>query len=183
MARSLNQGRRAGLVSAMGLGVGTLIHVAAAALGISALLSSSAFAFNTIKYAGAAYLIYLGIRKLLSKEEGLQAGEVPHQSLPNIFYQGVFVNLLNPKLALFFLAFLPQFISARSGPVPSQILFLGLLFVAMAITTDSLYALLTGTVGNWLKSRLHFSRTQHYLTASVFIGLGLVTALTGSSKK
>jgi threonine/homoserine/homoserine lactone efflux protein len=183
ITRSVNQGRRAGLASAWGIDVANLIHVVAAALGVSAIMLSSALAFNALKYLGAAYLIYLGVRKLLSKEEIEQAAALQRQPLSRAFSQGILVNLLNPKPPLFFLAFLPQFIDVSRGPAVSQTLLLGLLFVGMAVITDSSYALLAGTAGRWLTDRGRFLRAQHYVSGSVYIGLGVATALSGSGKK
>src|ERR687885_2098316 len=125
IARSVNQGRVAGVVSSLGVQAGSLVHIAAAALGLSALLLSSALTFGVVKYAGAAYLIYLGVKTLLTKEEAGRAREVREASLGRVFYQGVVVNLLNPKTALFFFAFLPQFIDPARGRVGAQIISLG----------------------------------------------------------
>jgi threonine/homoserine/homoserine lactone efflux protein len=183
VARSIDQGRLAGVVSMLGIHVGTLFHVAAAALGISALLMSSALAFSIVKYVGAAYLIYLGVRKLLAREEAHQLEVVKNRKLTDIFYQGVLVNLLNPKTALFFFAFLPQFVNASHGAVAGQILLLGFIFVVLGICSDGLYALLAGTIGHWLKGSLRFLRVQRYFAGTVYIGLGVTTALSGSNRK
>lgn len=183
VTRSVDQGRKAGFVSVLGIEVGTLFHIAAAALGLSAILASSALLFDVVKYLGAAYLIYLGIRKLLSKDESADVTVNKQQNLRQIFQQGVVVNVLNPKTALFFLAFLPQFVDPARGSVPLQMVMLGLIFVTLASTTDGLYALLAGTFGGWLKSSKHFLRVQRYVTGTVYIGLGVVTALAGSNKK
>jgi threonine/homoserine/homoserine lactone efflux protein len=157
--------------------------VIAAALGLSALLMSSALAFGLVKYLGAAYLVYLGVRKLLVQEELSQPEVIERKRLARIFYQGVVVNVFNPKTALFFLAFLPQFVDVSRGGVVGQILFLGFIFVALGICSDGLYALLAGTVGHWLRGNLGFLRAQCYFTGSVYIGLGVTTALSGSGKK
>jgi threonine/homoserine/homoserine lactone efflux protein len=183
VARSLDQGRWAGIVSTLGINVGTLFHVVAAALGVSALLMRSALAFSVVKYAGAAYLVYLGIRKLREKEEGLATRVVERKSLTRVFYEGMLVNLTNPKTALFFFAFLPQFVDPGKGSVAVQFLLLGALFVVMAIASDSLYALLAGSLGNWLRGHLGFLRVQRYVAGSVYLGLGVATALAGPSKK
>jgi threonine/homoserine/homoserine lactone efflux protein len=183
VARSIDQGRWAGIVSTLGIGVGTLGHVAAAALGVSALLVSSVLAFNIVKYLGAVYLIYLGLRKLLGREDSEQIETLRHKRLSRIFYQGVLVNLLNPKTALFCFAFLPQFVDVSRGSVALQIMFLGAIFVLMGICSDGLYALLAGTLGHWLRGNLHFWRGQRYFAGTVFIALGVTTALSGSGKK
>ncbi len=183
VTRSIDQGRVAGIVSTLGIAVGTLFHVAAAAFGISALLVSSALLFNFVKYLGAAYLIYLGIRKLLVREELQSIQKERRRELSQIFYQGVLVNLLNPKTALFFFAFLPQFVDASRGSVTMQILFLGAIFVIMGLLSDCLYALLAGSLGKWLRSNLRFLRAQRYFAGMVYIALGAVTALSGVHKK
>lgn len=182
VARSIDQGRMAGILSTLGVAVGTLFHVAAAALGISALLVSSALAFNVVKYLGAAYLIYLGIRKLLTRQEMHHPEMRAERKLASVFYQGILVNILNPKTGIFFLAFLPQFVDVNKGQVTIQILFLGMLFVVMAVFTDGIYALIAGSIGHRLKSSTGFLRAQRYVTGSVYIGLGLSTALSGSGK-
>jgi threonine/homoserine/homoserine lactone efflux protein len=183
IARSIQQGRKAGIVSSLGVQLGTLLHIAAAAFGLSALLLSSALAFNVVKYAGAAYLIYLGVKTLLTKEEKEATPEIRNVSLSRVFYQGAVVNLLNPKTALFFFAFLPQFIDAERGAVALQIVLLGAILVCLGALSDSLYALAAGGIGNWLRGNIRFLRAQRYFAGSVYIGLGAVTALSGAHKK
>jgi threonine/homoserine/homoserine lactone efflux protein len=139
VGRSIGQGRGPGLVSALGIQVGTLVHVAAAAVGLSALLMSSAAAFVVVKYLGAAYLIYLGVQKLRSEESLELSGNPARVKLGRVFAQGVVVNVLNPKTALFFFAFLPQFVDASRGNVAGQILFLGILFSVLGVMSDSLW--------------------------------------------
>jgi len=183
VARSIDQGRLAGIVSVLGIGVGTLFHVAAAALGVSAILVSSALAFNIVKYLGAAYLIYLGLQKFFGSDAIARPEALEPQKLTQIFYQGVVVNLLNPKTALFFFAFLPQFVDVSRGSVALQVLLLGAILVVMGIVSDGAYAVLAGTAGNWLRENLNFLRAQRYFAGTVFIALGLTTALAGSGKK
>lgn len=183
IARSIDQGRKAGLISVLGLALGTLFHVFAAALGLSALLLSSALAFSIVKYLGAAYLIYLGIRRLISQENVHQVESELESSLGRAFSQGVVVNVLNPKTGLFFFAFLPQFVDRSQGSLTLQLLLLGTIFVLLAICTDGLYALTAGTLGRWLRGNLHFLRLQRYFAGWVYIGLGLTTALAGNHKK
>lgn len=178
VARSLDQGRLAGFVSVLSIEVGNFVHVLAATLGLSAILVSSALAFSIVKYLGAAYLIYLGVRRLFSHEAGLQQSEFKRQGLGRIFRQGVLVATLNPKTALFFFAFLPQFVDSSKGSITLQLLTLGCMFVIMAIVTDSLYALLAGTIGLWLKRTRSFLRIERYVVGSVYIGLGFTAALT-----
>jgi len=183
VARSLSQGRTAGIVSGLGIALANLAHVAAAALGVSALLLSSALAFSALKYLGAAYLVYLGARQLLAREAGAAAADFQPQPLRRIFSQGFLVNLLNPKPALFFLAFLPQFIDmGRRSPV-AQTLALGVVFIVLAVTTDSLYALLAGSLRGWLTGRAAYARAERYVTGGIYIGLGVAAALSGAGKK
>jgi threonine/homoserine/homoserine lactone efflux protein len=183
IARSIQQGRKAGIISSIGVQVGTLLHIAAAAFGLSALLLSSALAFNIVKYAGAAYLIYLGVRTLLKKEKVEPTQEVQKAGLSRVFYQGIVVNLLNPKTALFFFSFLPQFIDTARGTVATQIILLGTILVLFGTLSDSIYALAAGGVGNWLRGNLKFLRMQRYFAGTVYIGLGAATAFSGSRPK
>jgi len=184
VARSVEQGRVAGLASVCGITTGTLVHVLAAALGLSALLASSALAFAVVKYAGAGYLIYIGIRRILSRAEVPAAEvELPRRSLGRLYRDGFVVNLLNPKTALFFLAFLPQFVDPARGAVAFQIAFLGLLFALMGLTSDGLYAIAAGTAGRWVKRNNHYLRWERYVTGGVFIGLGVTAALAGNGRK
>jgi threonine/homoserine/homoserine lactone efflux protein len=183
VARSVEQGRLAGLVSVFGITTGTLVHVLASTLGLSALLASSAVAFAVVKYAGAGYLIYIGVRRILRRTDTPAAqATLPRRSLGKLYRDGFIVNLLNPKTALFFLAFLPQFVDPARGAVPFQIAFLGLLFTLMGLTSDGLYALIAGTAGAWIKRRSGSMDWERYLTGSVFIGLGLTAALAGGRR-
>jgi len=181
IARSLDQGRLAGFVSVLSIETGNSVHVLAATLGLSAILLSSALAFSIVKYLGAAYLIYLGIRRLLARTQDHEITSFQRQSLRRIYSQGVLVAALNPKTALFFLAFLPQFVDPPMGSVTLQLLTLGGLFVMMAIVTDSMYALLASTAGGWLKRNRSFLRADRYIVGSVYIGLGVAAALTHNS--
>ena len=178
----MTQGRRAGLVSALGVAVGSTVHVLAAALGLSALLASSAIAFSAVKYAGAAYLVYLGIRRILAREAEGPRAPAPRAPLPALFRQGVLVNLLNPKTALFFLAVLPQFVDPARGGAAPQIVFLGLLFSVMGLATDSLYALAADRLASAVRNNPRAMRGGRYVSGGVYIGLGLATALAGSKK-
>jgi threonine/homoserine/homoserine lactone efflux protein len=179
VARSIQQGRRAGLASVLGLHVGTLVHIAAATVGLSALVVSSAVAFTVVKIAGAAYLIGLGLWTLFSRraERDVALGGEPN--LRRAFAQGIVVNVLNPKTALFFLAFLPQFVDPDAAHPAAQIAILGLLFVLLGLVTDSLYALAAGTAGGLLRRSRRFARGQRYVTGTVYIGLGVATAFAG----
>jgi threonine/homoserine/homoserine lactone efflux protein len=182
-SRSIGQGRSAGLVSALGIGVGTLFHVAAAALGLSALLMSSAIAFSVVKYLGAAYLIYLGFQKIVREESFISSEQSAKIQLRRIFAQGIVVNVLNPKTALFFFAFLPQFVDVSRGRVAGQILFLGLLFAVMGVLSDSLWALFAGTLGHALKRNRRWTQTQRYVSGGMLISLGLANAFAGSTNR
>ncbi len=181
VSRSVDQGRRAGLASVVGVELGNSVHVVAAALGLSALMLASALAFSLVKYAGAAYLVYLGVRTLLRPASLNAAPAAAARSMRRTFSQGAVVAALNPKTALFFLAFLPQFVDAGKGHVSSQFLILGFTFVGMAVMTDSLYALLSGTAGQWLRHSVWFLRFQRYVAGTIYIGLGLTAALAGHS--
>jgi threonine/homoserine/homoserine lactone efflux protein len=181
-ARSASQGRVAGLVSVLAIETANFTQAVAAALGLSAILLSSAMAFSVVKYLGAAYLIYLGIRKLLERDEEIGDEPVPAESLSRIYWQGFAVNILNPKTAIFFLAFLPQFVNPEKGNVTAQTLLLGAIFVGLAIITDSMYALLASSLAGRLKGSKNFQKGGRYFAGLVYIGLGITTALTGSKK-
>ena len=183
ITRSVEQGRRAGLASVLGIESAGLAHTAAAAIGLSALLLTSALAFSIVKYLGAAYLIFLGLRTLLTREQHIQTTVQTPKSFSRLFTQGFVVNLLNPKTALFFYAFLPQFVDPARGAVGAQILFLGGLFVLTAFCTDSLYSLLSSQIGKMLSRSGYIRRVQRYITGCVYIALGITTALAGSEKK
>src|ERR1700741_550848 len=152
VARSISQGRGAGLASALGVETGTLVHVTAAALGLSAVIASSATAFNLVRYLGAAYLVYLGIRALTRRDGDAGEAEVADAPLRRTFAEGVMVNVLNPKAALFFLAFLPQFIDPGRGPVATQTLVFGAVIFAIALVTGLVYALAASAVGGRLRA-------------------------------
>jgi threonine/homoserine/homoserine lactone efflux protein len=183
VARSVEQGRTAGLASVFGITTGTLVHVLASTLGLSALLASSALAFALVKYAGAGYLIYMGVRRILKRADAPASPlKLPRRSLGRLYRDGFIINLLNPKTALFFLAFLPQFVDPSRGAVPFQIAFLGLLFTLMGLTSDGLYALIAGTAGRWVKRQGRYLDWERYVTGGVFIGLGVTAALAGGRK-
>ena len=179
LGRSIGQGTTAGLVSAFGIATGTLVHVAAAVLGLSALLISSALAFAVVKYLGAVYLVFLGVERLRSKEETRVTEAAASVPLRRVFAQGILVNILNPKTAMFILAFLPQFVDASGPNVARQILFLGLLFAMMGLASDSLWALFAGTLTRWLRSHSRWTEAPRYLSGGLLISLGVVTAFSG----
>ena len=169
VVQSAEQGRRVGIASVAGIHLGTLVHVAAATAGLSAVIVASAVAFSVVKYAGAAYLVYLGVRKLLERARAHEF-ERRREPLRRAFVRGVVVNVLNPKTALFFLAFLPQFVNPDRGAVWSQVL---VLFVGLGLVSDSLYALAAGTVGGLLRRQRAALR---YGSGIVYIGLGTAAA-------
>jgi threonine/homoserine/homoserine lactone efflux protein len=183
VTRSMAQGRMAGFVSDLGIHSATLLHTLAAALGLSALLASSALAFSVVKYAGASYLIWLGLRKIFGRADDPESSALSRRSHWHLFRDGFIVNLLNPKTALFFFAFLPQFVEPERGPVAMQITFLGSLFALLGLVTDGCYALLSGTAGKWLRQSRRYLRIERYVSGTVFIGLGLTAAFAGNQKK
>ena len=183
VARSLDQGRLAGFVSALGVALGSLVMVAGTAAGVAALIASSAIAFTVLKYAGAVYLVYIGVRRIRSRDPVTSIAPPPRRRLSRIFWQGVVVNVLNPKTALFFLAFLPQFVDPARGSAGLQIVLLGFVFAALGTVSDTLYALLAGSVGGALRRRGGFMAASRWLVGGTFIGLGVVTALAGTGRE
>ncbi|KPV41284.1 RhtB family transporter [Alicyclobacillus ferrooxydans] len=180
-ARSIDQGRAAGLASVFGSALGTVMLVVGSAIGLSAILASSDIAFSIVKYLGAAYLIYLGIKSLFSKEQ-FEPIAVEPKKLSSIFRQGMFVALLNPKTAIFFFAFLPQFVDPQHGLIWAQTIILGLTLVTLGIFTDSAYALLAGTLGNWMRRRWRYQKKQHYVTSAIYLTLGTLTLFSDSGR-
>jgi len=174
VATSIDQGRRAGLVSAAGIATGGTVHIAAATIGLSSLLVSSATAFEAVKLVGAAYLVYLGVRRLLTRVT-FDPVDRERRPLPAIFRRGIVVNVLNPKTALFFLAFLPQFVDPDRGTAWLQIAVFGVTFVVLAWLSDSLYALAAGTAARRLRGRA-FRAVQRWVSGSIFVVLGAAAA-------
>lgn len=182
VTRSISQGRAAGIASVLGINLAALTYAVAAALGLTAILVTSTLAFNLVKWAGAAYLFYLGIKAFLSKNE-IETVQLKRDSLSRVFAQGYMVNLLNPKMAFFTFAFLPQFVDPTHGSVALQILVLGGLFALMAVISDGSYALLASALGGWLQRNPAILKRQKYVAGSIYIGLGLTAAITGSNQK
>lgn len=182
VTRSVTQGRRAGLVSVLGIHLGSLVHIAAAVAGLSALIAASATAFTIVKLAGAGYLIYLGIMAFRSavKSETL-AGPEP-MSTRRIFWQGAVVNILNPKTALFFLAFVPQFVDPALGNTTLQLVVFGGVFIVAGLISDSTYAMVAGAAGARFLNRDAWQRGQSYVAGTVYTGLGVAAAFTGGTK-
>ena len=184
VARSVDQGRAAGLASAAGIATGALVHVLAASVGLSALLLSSAAAYSIVKYAGAAYLFYLGVKKFRERPRtgnGMQ--HVKLMPMRQVFAQGIMVNVLNPKTALFFFAFLPQFVSPVRGHVTLQFFTLGMIFTVMGWASDSTWALFAGSAAHWLRGNKRFIENERYAAGTIYMGLGLATALSGARHK
>ena len=185
IARGVEGGRSAGFVSALGIMIGGLIHILFAVVGLSAILASSATAFSIVKWLGVAYLVWLGLSRIFRRAASAAPGAANERRLPGVFWQGMVVDLLNPKVALFFLAFLPQFVDPALGSAGLQILLLGLTFSVVALCTDSLYALLSGTAGGWLQRRrrsIRFRRGQRFFSGGIYLALGAVAAVSSPGK-
>jgi threonine/homoserine/homoserine lactone efflux protein len=174
LTQTVKGGLRAGIITGVGIAVGDLIHTFAAVLGLSAILMTSALAFEMVKYLGAAYLIFLGIKALLEKTKKLEQPTAKKENPAVSFRQALLIELLNPKTALFFVAFLPQFVQPGGAPVVYQLLSLGLVFVLMSILYTSFLAFLASSLGNKLFSRKDkMSRWQGKVVGTIYIGLGL----------
>ena len=176
IATSVEGGRRAGLLSVAGVHVGSIVHVAAACAGLSALIVSSAIAFSTVKYVGAAYLVFIGIKKLLDKDDPPEEIPRPPRSGRRIFTQGIVVNVLNPKTALFFLAFLPQFVDPDRGPVALQAAVLGASFVVLAVLSDSTYAVVAAALAGRVRGSRRAQQVRRYVSGTIFVALGVTAA-------
>lgn len=177
VARSVERGKIAGLVSVLGIHLGTIVHIVAAAIGLSALIMSSTLAFAVIKYLGAAYLIWIGVRTLMSGDLPAKVNASSTKPLHRLFREGFIVNLFNPKTAIFFLAFLPQFVDSARGALHWQILTLGFTFMGLGMMSDAMFALAAGAAGDFLKSSRRFLRFQRWFAGLSFIGLGVTAAL------
>ena len=173
-ARSLSQGTKAGIFSTLGIFTGCLFHITAAVFGLSKIIEESVLLFSIIKYAGAAYLVYLGLKSLLRKTKNeTTIKELPALSSQKIFTQGLITNLLNPKVAIFFLSFLPQFINPQSPHIKEQIAFLGLWFDLQGCLILAVVAILTGTFSKILQQNRNFWNWQEKITGMILIGLGI----------
>jgi threonine/homoserine/homoserine lactone efflux protein len=179
LARSLRGGRKEGVLSAAGTFLGGLVHVAAAAFGLSAILAASAIAFETVRYAGAAYLIYLGYRMIRGRHEEMKEGE--GEASGNTFSQGVLTEVLNPKTALFFLSFIPQFVSIQQGHVAGQFLLLGAISVTLNTCADLVVACFAGPLGSRMKRRAKLRSRQRAASGAAMIGLGVYVAAARNS--
>jgi threonine/homoserine/homoserine lactone efflux protein len=184
VARSVEGGRLIGLVSVLGVELGTLLHVVFAAAGLSAIVVSSAVAFSVVKWLGAAYLVWLGLRQILGRDGGDQEAPLSRsgENRLRVFSQSVLVQVLNPKVALFFLAFLPQFVDPSRSAAWTQVVVLGTTLATLGLFTDGLYALLGGTAGEWIRKQragAGLRRARRYVTGGVYIALGAVAAISG----
>jgi threonine/homoserine/homoserine lactone efflux protein len=182
VARSVSGGRLTGLIAVLGVELGTLLHAVFAAAGLSAIVASSAAAFSVVKWLGAAYLVYLGLRQIFGRGGEVEEAPSPegNESRFRVFYQSVLVQVLNPKVALFFLAFLPQFVDPSRGAAWTQIVVLGATLAFLGLFTDGLYALLGGTAGGWIRKRGgSLKRAGRYVTGGIYIALGAVAAISG----
>lgn len=179
--RGISQGRRAAVISALGIETGALVHVVAATAGLSAVIASSRELFLIVKYAGAAYLVILGILAWRSRDEPHDvAMPLRRASLRRLYAQGIVVNVFNPKVGIFFLAFLPQFVAPGHGAVPLQMLVFGGIFLLVATVLDIGYALASGYVGEWLSRRRGIARLRNRIAGATYIGLG---AMVGVSER
>lgn len=181
LARSLAGGRRDGVLSAMGTFLGGLVHVVAAALGLSALLAASALAFQTVKYAGAAYLIFLGLTMIRRRDEGIAGEEIAPAPRRSPLTQGVITEVLNPKTALFFLSFIPQFVSPAAGHVVAQFLVLGAISVTLNTSADIVVASFAGPLGTRMKQSARFRSRQRTASGVAMIGIGVYVAASDSN--
>ena len=177
VSRSIEQGRTAGLSSVLGITTGTLVHVTVATVGLSSLVLASSVAFNTVRFAGAAYLVFLGVRRLLTRGAEEVAAERAPRTLRTLYTQGVVVNLLNPKTIVFIFAFIPQFVDVKSGHVWVQIFLLGLTFAGLGLMSDSLYAIVAGTIADRLRGSRAIARFERWFGGGILIGLGVVAAV------
>jgi threonine/homoserine/homoserine lactone efflux protein len=177
VSRSIDQGRSAGLASVAGICTGTIVHVTLATVGLSSLVLASKVAFDAVRYAGATYLIYLGVRRLLTRhvEEGPETRGP--RTVRDLYTQGLVVNLLNPKTIVFIFAFVPQFVDVAAGHVWFQVLVLGLTFAALGAMSDSLYAVVAGTVADKLRGTPLIARVERWFGGTVLIGLGITSAV------
>jgi threonine/homoserine/homoserine lactone efflux protein len=177
LTRGITQGRRAGFAAALGFATGVIFHTALAALGIAALIRSSEFAFSLVRYSGAAYLIYIGVRAVINRSAfALETGN-DKRALRTIYTQSVVGNVLNPKVTLFFLSFLPQFVTAAAGHIETQMLLLGAIFMVQTVVIFGAVALFSGFIGEWLKRKPAIGDRLNLFAGLTFIALGIRVAL------
>ncbi len=174
VGKSIDQGKMSGIISVLGIAFGTVFHVVAAAFGISALLTTSELAFNILKYVGASYLIYLGLVNIYSKKKVVTLKH-RSQNLIEVFFQGVLVNILNPKTALFIFSFIPQFVSIGSYPIETQIFTMGMCFIVMGIVCDSSYVIMANAIKHLVLRHTKFQEIQKKVSGSIYLFFGLIT--------
>jgi len=177
VSRSIDQGRRAGLASVLGIFSGTVTHVTLATVGLSSLILASRIAFDAVRYVGAAYLVYLGVRRLLTRHVEEEVAGRPPRTARDLYTQGLIVNLLNPKTIVFIFAFIPQFVDLGAGHVWFQVMVLGLTFALLGLASDSLYAVVAGTVADRLRGTPLVARVERWFGGTVLIGLGVASAV------
>jgi threonine/homoserine/homoserine lactone efflux protein len=177
VTRSIEMGRSGGLASVAGITTGTIVYIGLAAAGLSSLLLASTAAFDAIRYIGAAYLLWLGVRRLLGRGLDELEAEAPPRTRRRAYAQGVFVNLTNPKTIVFIFAFLPQFVDPDAAHAWLQVLVLGLSFALLGFFSDSMYALAAGTVSDRLRGSAVIARVQRWVGGSVLVGLGILAAV------
>jgi threonine/homoserine/homoserine lactone efflux protein len=182
VTRGIHQGRAAAFASVLGVTTATLIHTVFAAAGLSAILASSAVAFSVVKYAGSAYLVYLAVRTWLDRSDERLDVPRPAADLRRVYGEGVLVNLLNPKTALFILALLPQFVDPARGAAGVQILLFGGMLASLGLLSDGAYALASGSIGSWLRRRRSIAGIQRRVSAAIYAMLGIGTALVGERR-
>jgi threonine/homoserine/homoserine lactone efflux protein len=175
--RSIEQGRRAGLESVLGITTGTMVHVTLATVGLASLVLASKVAFDAVRYAGAAYLIYLGVRRLLTQRVEEDPARPAPRSRRDLYTQGLIVNLLNPKTIVFIFAFIPQFVDVNAGHVWLQVMLLGLTFAGLGLASDSLYAVVASTVADRIRGTPTIARVERWFGGTVLIGLGVAAAV------
>ena len=182
VSRSIDQGRTAGLLSALGVTTGTLVHITAAAIGLSSLVLASTVAFDAVRYAGAAYLVFLGVRRLLTRHADAVLEERTPRSLRRLYTQGLVVNLLNPKTIVFIFAFIPQFVDVNAGHVGAQIVLFGLTLAALGLMSDSLYAIVAGSIADRLRGSRAVARFERWFGGGILVGLGVAAALVSPNR-
>ena len=182
VSRSIDQGRTAGLLSVLGVTTGTLVHITAAAIGLSSLVLASTVAFDAVRYAGAAYLVFLGVRRLLTRHADAVLEERTPRSLRRLYTQGLVVNLLNPKTIVFIFAFIPQFVDVNAGHVGAQIFLLGLTLAGLGLMSDSLYAIVAGSIADRLRGSRAVAGFERWFGGGILVGLGLAAAVVSPNR-
>lgn len=178
ITQSIIQGKKAGIFTSLGLCTGLIVHTTAAALGVSAILQQSVIAFNILKYAGAIYLFFLAWKAYRDREESLPDNVIQNKSATSLYRQGIYMNVLNPKVGIFFLAFLPQFVNSNAGNVSGQMILLGILFILQTAVIFIIFAIFAGTFSNRILSRPNISKYINYIKCSIFALIGIKLALT-----